>query len=303
MRRENSAFTFTGTLRPDLMPWKAQRLSENDSTTLVDCTTSDHDQLQANTDDNLSRHELSKASSQASPFGTNSSPTIIRPSSEIEAQLLAQLPSRTRTSSPSSILANPPPRRTKIVTEGHFALEEFNESAYEEWESGDEDVIRPYQYEDADSETAQSVKSSGGRSKSDLDPRILEGLRDLDCGTQEEEHEAWVRAERARKKWKRRSSGTKRTLTQSIGSDTDDEDLQPVMFEGANEAGSSARRLRRKVGERTSLIFDDPPSRIEEVDEGCEEAVEINDDEEEIDRRTMRELPYFLDMEIDLDEE
>jgi len=64
-----------------------------------------------------------------------------------------------------------------------------------------------------------------------------------------------VKAERERKKWKRRSSGTKRTLTQSIGSDTDDEDLQPVMLEGVNEVGSSARRLRRKVGERTSLIL------------------------------------------------
>jgi hypothetical protein len=200
-----------------------------------------------------------------------------------------------------------PPRRTKIVTEGNFTLEEFNESAYEEWESGDEDVIRPYQYEDADSEKAQSVKSSGGRRKSDLDPRILDGIRDLGCGAQEDAHEAWVKAERQRKKWKRRSSGTKRTLTQSIGSDTDDEDLQPVMFDGANEAGSSARRLRRKVGERSSLIFDDPPPRIEEVDEGCEEAVDINENEDELDRRTMRELPYYRyvleDMEIDSDDE
>jgi hypothetical protein len=212
-------------------------------------------------------------------------------------------PPRSLSSSPALHTTSSPPHRTKIVTEGNFTLEEFNESAYEEWESGDEDVIRPYQYEDADSEKAQSVKSSGGRSRSDLDPRILEGFRDLDCGTQEEEHEAWVKAERERKKWKRRSSGTKRTLTQSIGSDTDDEDLQPVTFEGANEAGSSARRLRRKVGERTSLIFDDPPSRIEEVDEGCEEVVEI--DEDELDKRTMRELPYYIqeDMEIDPDEE
>jgi hypothetical protein len=33
--------------------------------------------------------------------------------------------------------------------------------------------------------------------------------------------------------------------------------------------GNSARRLRRKIkGERTSSIFDDPPPRIEEEDEG-----------------------------------
>jgi hypothetical protein len=216
-------------------------------------------------------------------------------------------PPRSLSSSPALHTTSSPPRRTKIVTESNFTLEEFNESAYEEWESGDEDVIRPYQYEDADSEKAQSVKSSGGRRKSDLDPRILDGIRDLGCGDQEEAREEWVRAERARKKWKRRSSGTKRTLTQSIGSDTDDEDLQPVMFDGANEAGSSARRLRRKVGERSSLIFDDPPPRIEEVDEGCEEVIDINENEDELDRRTMRELPYYRyvleEMEIDSEEE
>ena len=55
----------------------------------------------------------------------------------------------------------------------------------------------------------------------------------------------------------------------SIVRDMDDEDLQPVAFKGANEMGSSARRLRRKIkGERTSLIFDDPPPRIEDEDEG-----------------------------------
>ncbi|KAE9367293.1 hypothetical protein N431DRAFT_513570 [Stipitochalara longipes BDJ] len=53
---------------------------------------------------------------------------------------------------------------------------------------------------------------------------MLDGIRNLDGENQEEdEHEAWVKAERARKKWKRRSAGTKRTLAQSIGSDTDDE--------------------------------------------------------------------------------
>lgn len=196
-----------------------------------------------------------------------------------------------------------------MVTEGNFTLEEFNESAYEEWESGDEDVIRPYQYEDADSEKAQSVKSSGGRSKTEIDLSLLDGFKDLGCGNEEEdEHEAWVQRERARKKWKRRSSGTKRNLAQSIGSDTDDEDLQPVMLEGVNEVGSSARRLRRKVGERTSLIFDDPPARIDEEDENPE-VVEIeDDDEDDVNGQCVdKELPYYRyvqeDMDIDSDEE
>ncbi|PMD42679.1 hypothetical protein L207DRAFT_318196 [Hyaloscypha variabilis F] len=196
----------------------------------------------------------------------------------------SESPPRSLSSSPAVHTTSSPPSRRKVVTESNFTLEEFSGSAYEEWESGDEDVIRPYQYEDADSEKAHSVKSSGGRSKTDLDP-LLDGIRGLSYGNEEEdEHERWVQLERARKKSKRRSSGTKRTITQSIGSDTDDEDLQPVMLEGVNEVGSSARRLRRKVGERTSLIFDDPPSRIDEEDEGpesCEEVVVIEDDDEE----------------------
>jgi len=203
-----------------------------------------------------------------------------------------------------------PPSRRKVVTEGNFTLEELNESAYEEWEPRYEDVIRPYQYEDADSEKAQSVKSSGGRRKTEIDPSLVDGFKDLDCGTEEEEdaHEKWVKEERARKKWKRRSSGTKRNLAQSIGSDNDDEDLKPVMLEGVNEVGSSARRLRRKVGERASLIFDDPPSRIEEEDENPE-VVEIeDDDEDDMNGQCVdKELPYYRwvqeDMDLDSDEE
>lgn len=109
------------------------------------------------------------------------------------------------------------------------------------------------------------------------------------------------------KRRKRRSSSSvyKRSLAESIGSDNDDEDIQPVLFEGANEAGSSARRLRRKVGDRTSLIFDDPPARIEELEEpeSCEEVVSLGEGEGVGD---LRELPYFVyvqDMEVDSDED
>lgn len=102
----------------------------------------------------------------------------------------------------------------------------------------------------------------------------------------------------------------KRTISQSIGSDTDEEDLKPVTFEGANEIGSSARRLRRKTkGERTSLIFDDPPPRIDEEDEGpesVEEIVEVNEGETDIEGGDLRELPYFRyvqDMDVDSDDD
>jgi hypothetical protein len=75
----------------------------------------------------------------------------------------------------------------------------------------------------------------------------------------------------------------KRLLSQSIWCDTDDDDLKFERQDGANEAGSSARRLRRKVkGLRSSLIFDDPPLRVDEVNErvdSFEEVVETNEDE------------------------
>jgi hypothetical protein len=225
------------------------------------------------------------------------------PASSVHSSGSDSLP-RSRSSSPAPHITSSPPQRTRIVTESNFTLEEFNESDYE-----DEDVIWPHQYEDADSEKAQSVKSSGGRRKNEIDVGILAGIENLDL---EEEREAWVKAKRAQRQRNRRSSGaTKRTLTQSIGSDTDDEDLQPVTFE-ANEAGSSARRLRRKVGDRTSLVFDDPPPRIDEVDEGpesCEEVVEIEEDDDEDDGNGQcvdKELPYYRyvqDMDIDSEEE
>ena len=73
----------------------------------------------------------------------------------------------------------------------------------------------------------------------------------------------------------------------------------------ANEAGSSARRLRRKLaGDRTSLTFEDPPSIIPEMEEpeSCEEVVEHEDLEDA--QGVDRELPYYVqDMEVDSDEE
>lgn len=193
--------------------------------------------------------------------------------------------------------------------EGNFTLEEFGESDYEEWDSDDEDVIRPHQYEDAESDRAASVRSIP---RSEIDPRVLHDFKNLHCETTEDEREIWLEQQRAEKRRKRRSSGSvqKRTISQSIGSDTDEEDLKPVTFEGANEIGSSARRLRRKTkGERTSLIFDDPPPRIDEEDEGpesVEEIIEVNEGETDVEGGDLRELPYFRyvqDMDVDSDDD
>jgi hypothetical protein len=210
-------------------------------------------------------------------------------------------------------MSESPPKhaRKKVVAEGNFTVEEFRESDYEGSDSDCESILRPHQYEDAESEKARSTRASSPHHE--LDDRVVNGLRNLDCGTgerDEEERDTWLEQKRKENRRKRRSSGSvkKRNLAESIGSDTDDEDLQPV-FEGANEAGSSARRLRRKVaGERTSLIFDDPPvGRIEEVEEpdSCEEGAVVGEIEEgsEDEESWEREMPFYGQEDMDIDSE
>jgi hypothetical protein len=187
----------------------------------------------------------------------------------------------------------------RIVDEANFVLKEFDADDYATFDSDVESIIRPHQYEDAESERAHSPNR-------DIDPVILHQMGDLHCDEAGSYEDQQMRLEKIReeKRKKRRSSGSvqKRSLAQSIGSDTDDEDLQPVQFD-ANEAGSSARRLRRKVaGERSSLIFDDPPPRIDELEEpeSCEEVVDMAPGEEE----GLRQLPYYEQvMDVDSEED
>lgn len=214
-------------------------------------------------------------------------------------------PARSLSSSPIPVAESPPILRMRIVSqeEANFTLEEFGDSDYEEWDSDDEEAIRPHQYEDAESEKAPSVKAAA---HPDLEQRkMTDKFKEMLSLTSDDEREAWLEMKRAEKRRKRRSSGSvqKRTWSISVGSASDDEDLQPITFEGANEAGSSARRLRRRLASRCSLIFDDPPARIDEEDEGpesVEELVDIQDGEEEGD--AFKELPYYRyvqDMEVD----
>jgi hypothetical protein len=242
----------------------------------------------------------------------NLSPRSSSPSSE-----LSRSPSPPRSLSsgaPQSPLSSPRSIH-KIVEDGNFILEEITSSDFEGYDSDDEElIIRPHQYEDAESEKAPSIKSV----QHELDPDVLRNLRDLEpFGNDEQEqeslddHDKWVRQQREEKRRRRRSSVTvqKRNFAQSIGSDTDDEDIQPDHL-SANEAGSSARRLRRKVGDRMSLIFDDPPPRILEVEEpeSCEEVVDVDvdgdGDGKDEEPSGLRELPYYVlqeDMDLDFD--
>jgi len=178
-----------------------------------------------------------------------------------------------------------------FIRESNFTVEEISD-----FDGNDDDLVRPDHYEDADSDHARSVKASN-----DLDPGVIYGFRNLDCEDEDPlaTHQAWLESERAEKRRKRRSSSSvqKRKLSQSMGSDTDNEDLHPQQFE-ANEVGSSARRLRRKVAGE-SLIFDDPPPGIPELEEpeSCEDAVEHDmEDAQGVDK----ELPYYVE-DVDMD--
>lgn len=158
-------------------------------------------------------------------------------------------------------------------------------------------VIRPHAIEDAESERSRSRS----RTRPELDPHVVRGINDLNCDDTEsddsdiDEEDArfqeMLRRARLERRRKRMSSGSigKRTISESIGSDTDLEDLQQLL--DMSEVGSSARRLRRRVGDRWSLQFQDPPPRIDEIEE-----------HEELDGESLaKELPYYnyISMEID----
>jgi hypothetical protein len=193
------------------------------------------------------------------------------------------------------------PVRYRVRSEGNFTIEELRDSDVH-FDSDDAlSVVHPDHYEDAESDCARDkhVKPTA----SDLDRILADGLEKLDCNNHSDEREAWVKMDRKQRRNKRLSSGShhKRTLSQSIGSDTDDEDLQQI---DANEAGSSARRLRRKTGDRASPIFDDPPQMIVELDEpesGDEVArmqVAEPDVDIDVEELGLHSLPYY-DMDTD----
>ncbi|CAG8954981.1 hypothetical protein HYFRA_00008670 [Hymenoscyphus fraxineus] len=234
-----------------------------------------------------------------SPRAADLSPRSSTPDS-VQSSACGSPPRSVMSSSPAP--APSPPRRPVRVAEGSFTIDEFHESDYEGYDLDENSVIHPHEYEDAPSDRA-SIRGI------ELDQDLYSGIHNLHCETDEvldeaddlgfpdfeTQREAWLLKMREEKRRKRRSSGSvqKRTLSQSIGSDTDDEDIQPVTFEGA----TSARRLRRKT---ESLIFDDPPPRIEEVEEpeSCEELVDVDND---MLPDGFRELPYYYYVQEDMD--
>ncbi|KAK2064456.1 hypothetical protein LY76DRAFT_601054 [Colletotrichum caudatum] len=127
-----------------------------------------------------------------------------------------------------------------------------------------------------------SVRSrSRAPASKDLPPGLTRKMRNLNCGLSSSEdsdedldedeaaHREFVRMQRELRMRKRRSHGSsigKRTISER--SDSDHEDWTPL---DPDAVGSSARRLRRRVGDRRSFIHlqfqDPPPARIDELEE------------------------------------
>jgi hypothetical protein len=187
-----------------------------------------------------------------------------------------------------------PPRK---VDYAEFELEEIDDSdpSYD----SDTEVVRPDQCEDAKSE-----KELGEHLEAETG--IVSDFSKLKCEGESNDEDEQRRS--YRKKKKRWSAGIfKRSHSQSVGSDTDDEDREAL---DAHDLGSSARRMRRRVrgpsDNRSSLIFDDIPNmnilEVEEPEDGDipRGPPSIPSD----DGFTLDELPFWvLEDPMDVDQE
>jgi hypothetical protein len=240
---------------------------------------------------------------QLSPRTTSSSSSAPSPSpSDLDDSEDGDIPNTSGLSPPSP---DPPsPRQTRIsgrvVTVTGIIIEELSDFG----DSDDEraGVVRPCAIEYAESDRSRS----GSRTRPEIDSKMMYNLCNLNCGDdssssdlEEDEYREFLLKRRAERRRSRMSSGSlgKRTLRESIGSDTDREDIRSMLAAGFEEAGSTVRRLRRRVGDRRSLQFQDPPPpRIDELEEP-----DSSEDEILIGEVLARELPYYeyVSMEVD----
>ncbi|KAK3689616.1 hypothetical protein B0T22DRAFT_175143 [Podospora appendiculata] len=190
--------------------------------------------------------------------------------------------------------------RTVDLAQVAFTVEELSDFA-----DSDEErigVIRPHAIEYAESDRSRS--RSRNPHPPEIDQAIMNHLGNLNCSDDSDQtdidettYREFIIKRREAKRRRRMTSGSigKRTISESIGSGSDREDLKP--FLNADDMGSSARRLRRRIGNRHSLQFQDPPPpRIDELEEP-----DSSDDGLLISEALARELPYYeyVSMEID----
>ncbi|KAB5542714.1 hypothetical protein GE09DRAFT_251367 [Coniochaeta sp. 2T2.1] len=216
----------------------------------------------------------------------------------------------------SSFPNNPRPTAvtttTRITHAPTFTVEEMGN-----FEPGDEErrtALRPDHFEYPESDRSRSRS----RNPPEIDQTVMYKFRNLDCAStssesdetdfDEDDYQRFLVRRRLEKRHKRMSSGSigKRSITESIGSDTDMEDLKVQYLDAVlagGKAGGSAgaggvRRVKRKLGNRQSLQGLEPPlPRIDQADEPETSEDEFLDDD------ALKELPYYtldyITMEID----
>jgi hypothetical protein len=137
---------------------------------------------------------------------------------------------------------------------------------------------------------------------SDCAKSLADEMENLHCDPREElrlkeqdfEEARRQRNIRRKKRWSK-GGNHKRFFTESLGSDSDIEDITPL--DDADVLGSSARRLRRRTEgpearPRRSLLFDDPPKEIEELKYLAGDGEVLDTDDELM-------LPPWFAMEVD----
>ncbi|KAI0127678.1 hypothetical protein BJ170DRAFT_382693 [Xylariales sp. AK1849] len=223
-------------------------------------------------------------------------------SSEDDSESSASPPQSPLSDLPEVRAAIPHVTRAHAVVEATFEIEECSDDDDDEdaMDSDDDrlDVLRPYDFEDAESERSRSKS----RPQREVDPQLMndfQGLAcfesdesDLDLEDSDNDFMRELQLHRKQKKNRRMTSGSisKRTVSER-GSDSDREDLQPY------DTGDAAqRRLRRKL-DRRSLLSEGFPDIIIELKEPNSDGEYVWDDNE-ID--LARELPFWT-MEVDSD--
>ncbi|KAK3063685.1 hypothetical protein LTS18_013558 [Coniosporium uncinatum] len=146
-----------------------------------------------------------------------------------------------------------------VAEQADFRIEDYLED--EPGDSSHLEVVRPDAYEDAESDIGSQRPSEG-------DMGFVNRFERLSCGesSRSEGEEEEIRRKRARRS-KRWSGLIKRSHSKSIEGESESSGTEDL---NAHDVGSSARRLRRRIrspDKRSSLIFDDPPANIVEVEE------------------------------------
>ncbi len=164
-------------------------------------------------------------------------------------------------------------------------------------------VVRPIAIEDAESDG--SGREPPSRTPPEIDNIQINNLACSRSASDDDFEEATYRELlRRRRELKTRGRRTaviwgRRTLSEMIGSDSDEEDQKHVDgFLITPETASSGRRLRRRVGDSARLLFQDPsPPTIDELDDPDSSDGEI------IGEALARELPFYnyVSMEIHSD--